>query len=72
MSEWLNRAFSGGVSPARANPFGIALMVIAVIVSFAAGSVSKRCCEMKRQSVYVCMKVAALLLVCIGAGIAIL
>ena len=70
MSEWLNSAFSGGVSLSRVNPIGIVLMAIAVIVNFAAKPVSKRCCEEKQQSVYILMKVAALLFICIGAGAA--
>ena len=70
MSEWLNRAFSGGVSLARVNPFGIVLMVMAVAISFAADPVSRRCCEERRQSMVNRMKVASLLLVCIGAAVA--
>lgn len=70
MSEWLDQAFSGGVSLARVNPIGIVLMVIAVMVSFAARPVSKSSCEEKGQSVYNRMKVASLLLACIGAGVA--
>lgn len=72
MSEWLQAAFSGGVLLSRVNPAGLVLMTIAITVNIAARPVSKRCCEERRQSVFNRMKVAALLLVCIGASAAML
>ena len=71
MSEWLNSVFSGEVRLERVNPVGIVLMAAAVVLNIAAGALSKRCREEERQRVHDRIKVASLLLVCIGAAIAI-
>ena len=68
MSEWLNEVFSGGVSLSRVNPFGIVMMILAVVLIAAARPVAER---MRKASVQT-IKIAGLFLCAAGAAIAIL
>ena len=72
MSEGLNRIFSGSVSMARVNPVGIAMMIAAVVLTAVAGLVSRRQPEEKQLRVKNTMRLAASLICCAGAMIAIL
>ena len=72
MSEWLNQAFSGGVSLARINPVGIALMAAAVVLNVAARPISKRWPVNRQMHLLSILKIAALLVCCVGAAVAIL
>ena len=72
MTEWLNQAFSGGVSLERANPIGIVMMALAVALIAAAGPLCRRLEEEKRQTAVMGMKIAGLLVCALGAMISIL
>ena len=72
MSEWLNQAFSGGVSLSRANPGGIILMVLAILLLAAEKPLCGRLPEEKRGSAALKVKIAGLLICAIGAMISIL
>ena len=72
MSEWLNHAFSGGVTLARINPAGIVLMAAAVVLNVAARPISQRWPEKRRPQMFSFLKVAALVACCAGAALAIL
>lgn len=72
MSEWLNHAFSGGVSLARVNPAGIALIAVAVILNVAARPISKKWPENRQNRMCSIFKLGALLVCCVGAAVAIL
>ena len=67
MSEWLNEAFSGGVSLARLHPAGIILIILAVILIAVAQPAAGR---MKRISVQ-SIRIAGLVLCAAGTVIAI-
>ena len=69
MSEWLNEAFSGSVSIQRANPWGLALIILAVIVESAAAIISKHCSESRQERVRLGIKLAGLILCGAGAVI---
>lgn len=71
MSEWLDRAFSGGVSLARVNPIGIALMLLAVAIVVAAKPVSVRFPEARRAGACNAIKLAGLLVCAVGVFVAI-
>ena len=72
MSEWLNQAFSGGVSLARINPVGIALMAVAVALNVAARPISKKWPEKWQPHIFGVFRLGALLTCCVGAAVAIL
>lgn len=72
MSEWLNKVFSGGVSLARVNKVGIALMALAVVLIAVAQPVSNRWMSGKGKLSAQVIKLAGLLICVVGALIAIL
>ena len=68
MSEWLNKAFSGGVSLSRVNPLGILLIFIAVVLICAARPASNRLKNVSVQAI----QFAGLILCAVGTAITIL
>ena len=72
MSEWLNKAFSGSVSLKRADPVGIAVMMLAVALLAAEKWLSGKVSEEKRQSAALAVKISGLLFCAVGAMISIL
>lgn len=70
MSEWLNEAFSGGVSFQCTNPWGLALIAAAAVLEAAVGHAAKRYPEEPCESIENRAKVAGLLLCGCGAVIA--
>ena len=68
MSEWLNEAFSGGVSFARVNPVGIALMILAVVLIAVASPAAQRMQKASEQTI----RFAGLVLCAVGTAIAII
>ena len=72
MSEWLNQAFSGGVSLARINPVGIVLMALAVALNATARPISKKWPENRQPHICGFFRLGALLICCVGAAVAIL
>lgn len=72
MSNGLANVFSGGVSLERVNPLGLGLMALAVALLIAARPISKRWPESRRQGAETCVRLAALLVCCAGALIAIM
>lgn len=69
MSEWLNAAFSGGVSLTRVNPVGIGLLALAVVLLICAKPVSARFPEEERTKVCNLVKLSGLLICASGAAI---
>jgi len=67
MSEWLNEAFSGGVSLLRVNPVGIAIMILSLVLLLAAKPISDRRPKLSVQAV----KLAGLFICVLGTLIAI-
>ncbi|MBQ9951004.1 MAG: hypothetical protein IJO98_02550 [Clostridia bacterium] len=72
MSEWLNRVFSGGVSLARVNPAGLAVMALSVVLIIAAKPVSRRVPEGRREGAVSLIKLGGLIVCAFGAAVSIL
>ena len=72
MSEWLNEVFSGGVSLARANPVGIVLMILAVMLIAASKPISNRWSQGDKKPSEQTIKLVGLVLCALGAAVAIL
>ena len=68
MSEWLNEAFSGGVSFSRANPLGLILIAAAVILIAVARPVASLTAKISVQTI----KLIGLVMCAVGTAIAIL
>lgn len=68
MSEWFYQTFSGGVSLSRANPVGIALIILSLVAIMTADPLSKRFKNLSGQMI----KFAGLFLCAAGTAIAIL
>ena len=72
MTEWLDKAFSGGVSLSRVNPIGVGIMFFAVILLISAQPISNRCSKCKIDLSIQAIRFAGLLVCALGTLIAIL
>ncbi len=72
MSEWLNRVFSGGVSLARVNPAGLAVMALSVGMIIAAKPFSRRLPESRREGAVSLIKLCGLIVCALGAAVSIM
>lgn len=70
--EGLRRIFSGKVSLARLNGFGIALLAAGLALCITASGIAGRCPENRREGCRMLLKLAAVVLCAAGAMIAIL
>lgn len=72
MSEWLIKAFSGGVSLSRINPAGAGLMLLAVAMLVCVRGIALRCAKEQQERVCAAIKLSGLLICALGAAISFL
>lgn len=65
---WLNSIFSGSMDISRINPFGLAVMVLALALAFLSGRISKKNPALSENAI----KIIALVICAGGALLAIL
>ena len=72
MPEGLKKIFSGEVTLARVNGFGIAILAVGAVLCIVASGVAGHCPESRREKCRMLLKLAAVALCAAGAMVAIL
>lgn len=70
--DWLKRLFAGGMDASRANPVGLALMALAVLLVMLAGKIAGRLGNNAPEKTKNAIKITGLIICAGGALLAIL